>query len=361
MAAVAEAFRAARLQEPLAFSGAIIPFKPPIDKVAAYGALSLYCPDELAFLDFCKSNDFSDEQIREWERKGVACIDVGARKYNRADVKEGSAVEYTFNHCALPDSAGMRELISLTTINNATGFLKRGERTQGAIAFLIREFYELPVESVDAWVSRVVKAAADVVIAYVKVQDGEIVRKDEPLPPVLQRIADRWAKGAGKTFTFASYLDDMWKLGRSPEEILEKFQFWHNAVRRYDDQVARSHKALKELKRCEFEIEGVGTGIVIRTDDYFLTKAIVRSGTYAVRVIIKRDGHAAITTNRLDLSSLNRFYSKLEPGRWFHDTRSCALLNGGPQYVQTPATQFGHGFFVKTLTQHLGPKVAKHQ
>lgn len=351
---IAIALRAARKQTPLDFSGAMVPNKSPIDKAAALAAVQRSCSEILAWINVCKSTKFSDEQIKEWEDKGVCCIDLGDRKYNKDEIHEGSATEWVINHYALPITPGLTKLVGVINRNNQTGYLKS---FRNAVPYIMRELYELERANADWWSVKVLKEAAEVVTAFVQVEDDEVVQRADLPAPVAELVAQ--LGDANKPLTLGQYASNLWSLGDDPLVIIEKLEFWEKGLKRLGKARQRAKaQVVQAIAKGQLPTFYAGRfpGVLLEKRDHFFTKEVLHAHKFAIRVIVEEDGHATISTNKLDCSALAKFLEKREPGRWHHNVQMGALINGGPQYTENPSTEIPSRVLVELVKSLLGPK-----
>lgn len=334
--AFAVAFSNTERKSELPFVGALLPNKPPIDKVAAYEIVGMYCAKRLAEVTFHNTNAFPDEEMQELEKDGYLPIDVGSRKYHGL---AGSATEWVVKRYCLPRTKGLNELVELINENNRTGFLKG---YAFSVPSLIRKLYEFKDE--ETWHAEVVWAAGDVVNAFVKVANGDVVPQHEPPDGDIILLAKEFAQDKEKPLTLGQYVANLWSLGESPDAIVKKLAFWQDALRRLNEIYAwakaewRQMQGDKKLSKLEFKA-GKHRGIILRTDSRALVNVVTREGHYAIRLIVGSDGHTTIATNRLDISKLHEAFAKREPERWHYNRDMGALLNGGPQYTGVKPTR----------------------
>ena len=347
---IAAAFRRTERKSLLPFDGAIVPFKSPIDKAAAYAVMSMNCADEPVWLHVCKSNNFPDEKIAEWEKLGICCIDVGRRKYHQ--VREGSATEWLVEHYRLKRTTGIEKLIEVINKNNRTGYLKS---FRNAVPFIMRELYELEANGADWWSVRVLSEAAKVVTAFVRVANGEAIRQPHLMDADLATLANDFGQG-DKPLTLGQYVWNLWMLGEESDVIFEKLEFWQDGVKRLAEAKRAAKARLATAKLNTFYVGNL-PGVLLVRCDHFFTKEVLHTHRFAIRVIVDDSGHAAISTNGLNCAALASFIQRGEPGMWHHNEQMGALINGGPQYTETPPTKIPANKLVE-LVQHpiLGPK-----
>lgn len=317
-------------KSPLYFGGAIVPFKSPIDKAAAYAVMSISCVDEPVWLHVCKTNNFSDEKIAEWEKRGICCIDVGRRKYH--NVTEGSATEWLVEHYNLNRTVGVTELVEVINKNNRTGYLKS---FRNAVPHIMRELYELEANDADWWSVRVLSEAAKVVSAFVRVANDEGVERAQMPEPIAQLVA-QFGDG-NRPLTLGQYVNNLWALGETFEAILEKLEFWQKGLQRLAKAKNAAKVRLTQAKLNTFHVRNL-PGVLLERCDHFFTKEVLHTRRFAIRIIVDDGGHAAISTNALDCTALAEFLKRGEPGMWHHNEQMGALINGGLQYTETPPT-----------------------
>lgn len=335
--AFAVAFGTTARKSLLPFTGAIIPNNPTFDKVAACEIVGMHCVQRLSSISFHNTNEFSDEEIQAWEKDGVIAIDVGSRKYHG---QVGSATEWVVNRYCISRTPGVQELIELINKNNGSGFLKQ---YAFSVVALIRKLYEL--EDSDEWRGKLCWAAGDVAAAFVKVGNGDVAHKDEPMEEQIAVLAKQFAQDSEKPLTLGQYVKHLWLLGENTDAITKKLAFWQDASRRlkqlYDRAKAEWDNLrtdAKHLSKLEFRA-GPHRGIILRTNSRALVNVVTRDGRYTIRFIVESDGHTTIATNRLDISKLHEKFDQREPKQWHYNAAMGALLNGGPQYTGVKPTR----------------------
>lgn len=358
---VALAFQRARKTTPLPFAGAIVPFKSPIDKAAAYAVMSMHCGEEPVWLHVCKTTNFSKEQIAEWDKKGICCIDLGQRKYHYAN--EGSATEWLVRHYSLPRTTGVQKLIEVINKNNQTGYLKS---FRNAVPHIMRELYELEPNDADWWSVKVFSEAAKVVVAFVRVQNGESGREPSVAPADVTKLVNDFGD-VDKPLTLGQYAWHLWILGEPLETIQEKLEFWQKGIKRLADARQRAKaevaQAIEKGNLPTFRLK-VGKdkflpGVLLVNRDHFFTKGVLHARKFAVRVIVDENGHAAISTNNFDCSALAKALELREPGKWHHNEQMGSLINGGPMYVGNPVTQIPALALIQFAKEYLALKPRK--
>jgi len=353
IAAAWERARTAARTSPLYFGGAIVPFKSPIDKAAAYAVMSMSCADEPVWLHVCKTTNFPDEKIDEWEKKGVCCIDLGHRKYH--NVTEGSATEWLVERYNLQRTAGIMKLVEVINKNNKTGYLKS---FRNAVPLIMRELYELEPNDADWWSVHVLAEAAKVVAAFVRFQNGEMVRQHAHLPAPIDQLVAQFGD-ADRPLTLGQYVNNLWALGETPDAILEKLEFWQTGMKRLADAKRAAKERLASAKLNTFGVkfgEKVLPGVLLERCGHFFNREVLHTRRFAIRIIVEDDGHAAISTNALDCGALHKYLERREPGRWHHNVQMGSLINGGPQYIETPPTQIPARVLVQFVQEYLAPK-----
>lgn len=337
-------------RSPLHFGGAIVPFKSPIDKAAAYAAMSMNCQDFPVWLHVCKTTTFSDEKIVEWEKKGICCIDLGSRKYHG---NSGSATEWLVNRYNLQRTTGVTKLIEVINKNNRTGYLKS---FRNAVPLIMRELYELEPNDADWWSVKVLSEAAKVVTAFVRVENGEGVLNPDsadlsiPLVGLIAKFLD-----PDKPLTLGQYVKNLWTLGETSDAILEKIEFWQIGMRRLAEAKRVAKTRVAKAKLNTFHASNL-PGVLLVNCDHFFMKEVLHTKRFAIRIVVDENGHAAISTNKLDCSALYAFLEKRERGLWHFNQQMGALINGGPQYIETLPTTIPPDALVRLVQQFMSKK-----
>ncbi len=335
----------------LNFTGAAMPWKPPIDKILALCLLHNQSEQPLETLDYWKQNECPPEQFADWRDLKIYPIDIGDRKYHKAGV--GSASEFIVKEFGLKLTDGFQSLVSMINENNKTGNLK-GRKF--AVAHMLREMYEL--EDSQELHLEIIRKTMDVLEAHARVVNGELNQPEEGLSDALPDLVEQFAGCNNAALTLGRYLRDLWLLGEEPAEIRSRIDFWLNGWGEVQARLAKGVEAFNKLSPLDWSAAGT-KGIALHTDDRFLAKAAIKSGRYGIRIIVSGTGHTVISTNGFDLSKLHAALEKLEPGRWYYQAKMGALINGGPQYVGVEPTGVGSQQLIGLLKMHVQPKAKK--
>jgi len=333
---------------PLAFVGVVMPYKPPIDKIVALMILQGRNDLPIETITYWKRNECAPEDFARWRDEHLYPLDAGDRKYHTARV--GSACEFVVKEfgIALGDD-GIGKVVEMINHNNKWGSLKKRPY---AIAHMLREMYEL--SDVEAHHIEVISKTVEVVEAYVRVEDGEVHQSVEGLDEVLADLVEKFKGCDNAPLTLGRYLRDLWILGETPSDLRQKIAFWTDGADKLQKKYAEAKEAFEKLDLKSHEFTAGGKrGVVIRTDDRFLAGAVIRSGRYAIRMIVGSAGNTVITTLGLDLSTMSKELAEKEPGRWYYQERQATLINGGPQYVGVRATSLSPVRLIGLLQKHL--------
>lgn len=330
----------------LVIHGAMLPYKPPIDKVAAMLVIQTHAKEQQVQINdikFFKANERSEELLRRFEAAGLYPIDIGARKYHG---QAGSATEYVVRDLNIPMTAGLATLIELLNHNNKTGSLKN---QPFSIAHLVREFYELADD--DAWQYEVLLAAAHVVEYFVEALDAKVRRtRSEELHPELKELAQKVQHSGDNPFTIGRYLKDMWVVGAPVEEIKQRVSWWITNREENKKLIKGGETAwmMLDYDKYTFMANQI-KGIVLETDNRYLVRAAIKDKKYPLRLIKRSDGHMTISTANLPMQETAEYLMAREPGRWFYQSAMQAIINGGPQYVDVKPTEISTDEMVKIL------------
>lgn len=316
------------------YKGVIMLNKPPIDKVGALWLLQRRAGHNLPIRAFWSNKFCSEEQMLRWDLDGILTIDVGDEKYHQTTA--GSATEFVGSLVGV-NTVGERELVDLFNKNNKTGNL-RGMHM--SVAWTMRELYELPgFDQVN-----IINCVVDVVDAFVRVLDGERARDASvPMPDNLAALAAELQKCNFAPMTPGRYLRDLWTLGAAPAEIQQKVQYWIDGWNQIRAEVERGRRAYADLDKepITFKV-GSFTAIKLLTGDRFLVKAVGHDRGIHIRIVQNPDtGLVVIMSQGAKLGALGSLLKRVEPGLWYHQmggNNNQSLINGGPQYTETPPT-----------------------
>jgi hypothetical protein len=332
---------------PTTFTGAAVPYKPPIDKIVAYYLLLAHNDLPFDSVVYWTRNECSEKQFAKWRDERICPIDIGDRKYHEAGV--GSATEFVVTQFDIQLSPAQNRLVEMLNKNNATGNLKQGG--WDAIAFLLRELYELTDDQ--QFHFKVMDKAAHVVMCFTQVEDGQIAQPLDGLEEALPDLVERFKKTVHMPLTLGRYVQDLWLLGNEPAQIREHVRFWTDGAAELQRKLAEGRKAFDELQpKDEFFAKG-NKGIVVKSDDRFIAKAAIKCGDYMIRIIRTAAGHVTISTNGLDLGKVAEELTRREPGRWYYQAKMGALINGGPQYIGVQPTNLQPRHFIGMIQQYL--------
>lgn len=328
-----------------AYKGVVMLNKPPIDKIAALAIAEHALGTELPIALFWESNSCSPEQMLKWEVADLLPIDIGDEKYHQT--RSGSASEYIADIFALHEES-VKKLVALMNHNNKTGALKKGNAL--SIAWSLREMYEF--DSLDQ--RDIIARTKDAIRAHLQVLSGSIDqgRSRENMTLAMEQLWER----TGKTtvpFSTGCYMRDLWLTGAPIEEIEAKVGWWVQGGKVAKDERDRAAKEYAAMPKTIKEA-GEFKYITLETADRFLVIEAGYDKLVDVRVVKNPNtGQGLIAgQRRTNLAALAAELERLEPGQWYYAEATQTLINGGPQYVQTPATRFSLGELGKLLEQH---------
>ena len=329
-----------------AYKGAVMLSKSPIDKITALALLERALGTEVPIALFWESNRCSPEQMLEWDVGGVLSIDIGDEKYHQSGY--GSATERIAEMFEL-NSPAERKLVELMNHNNKTGNLKTGGSL--SVAWSVRELYED-----DALDQRdIVARAKDVVHAFLKALAGETdpSRAAAGMADALLSLVEETKRSNFAPFSTGRYMRDLWLIGTPINQILEKVFWWVDGGRDAKLAVDRAKSQYDTMRKDTFEVGDV-TCIRLDTSNRFLVKVAGYDRGIGVRVVKNpKTGHGLIAGQKhTKLAVLAAVLEQEEPGLWYYARETQTLINGGQQYVQTPATRFSLEELSQFLRQH---------
>lgn len=314
------------------FVGAVLPFKPQIDKVAALVFLVDSNKIDVSHVTYWKRDDCPPEQFAAWRDKGWHPIDIGDRKYHRAGVP--SATEFVAKEFGIPLTSGRAKILELINENNKTGFLKG---MPFSVAHLMREFYELDEWNEDFHLE-IITRAADVIQAFMVVENGEGLGRsadDYASHDALDDIVRQFKVCNYQPFTLGRYARDLFTIGVDYEEIVGRIEFWTTNRNRVREAQKKGQELFQNLNPLDTFFVGSRNkkkGIVLRTDNRYIVRAAMKSEEYPIRIVVDSNGNTVISTTRISLAALAEELKSREPGLWYYQKETCALMNGGPQY-----------------------------
>ncbi len=330
------------------FTKAVLPYKPPIDKIYALQILQAKNLVPIEGVAYWTSNDCPPEQFSEWTNSSCYPIDIGDRKYHLAGVR--SASEFVVKEFGIELSAGSQKLLDLINENNKSGKLKN---YKFAVAHMLRELYELTDD--EDFHIEVIMRAADVIQMCIAAEDGKIVQSEEGFSESMQDLIEHFAGCNNSPLTLGRYVRDLWLAGFEPTAIREKVSFWTERWAEVQARLAEGRETLAKLSPVEDQVAGTKV-VVLKTDNRFLSKAAIKSGRWGIRIIVQGSGHTVISTNGYDLGKLHGVLQKIEPGKWYYQAKMGAMINGGPQYVGTEPTAIGWKQLIGLMKMHVQPK-----
>src|SRR5579859_5575766 len=183
------------------FEGAVMPRRPPIDKIAALYLFNT-ANSGVRGLVFWTENECSPEQFAKWRDERTYPIYIGDRKYHEAGV--GSATEFVAREFGIELTPGVTRLIDLLNKNNLRGTLRHQAYP---IALWLREFYWLGDSSDHEF--DVIAHATHVIDAFVRVENGEIGRSIEDFETVFGDLIVQFKGCQDGPMTLGRYLRDL--------------------------------------------------------------------------------------------------------------------------------------------------------
>lgn len=335
------------------FVGVVMLHKAPIDKIMAKALYGRAAGRILPIAEFYASSTCSREQMERWIiSKKLIPIDIGDDKYHseKLEFKAGSATELAAILTKADTDGPVGELVRLANENNRTGKLKRQYLS---IAWVVREFYELP----DYDQREIIARTEEVVHAFLRgLEQDNFLRSDAGMRTELPDLAEKTAKCNGGPFTVGRYFRDLWRSEMEISIIREKILWWISA---FDSVRRATEKAETEFRRMnrvpdEFSVRAgkfVLKGFFLRTAD----KCLARIAAKAYDVLVVENGttgHLSVMTPQFGLSNLAGELIRRE-GReiWFYEERQGMLLNGGLIYNGNPRSSLGRNI-IPIIQQH---------
>lgn len=352
MNALSSALQSAGIRNTLNHKGIVLPFKPPIDKLAAAAIAEMYNPEAFASVEYWMRNDVPEGMLAHWAERRILTIDIGADKYHVAKV--ASATELIVKRYSIQLTDGGKKVLEMINRNNKTGNLKGNYM---AIPHLLREMYEL--NDFEAHHLKVVAHAMYVVNTLIRAFDLKERRGFDDMPPQLAQMRENLKRCNDAPFTVGRLLRDMWQLGASEVDIVHHVAFWIDGFAQLVQERKRGEREFEQLEGAGLENFKAGkfTGIVLRTDDRFIAKAAAKAKEhdqekYGVRVVVNSDGHISVITYGRNISAFAAELARIEPGRWYHQPKTGCVLNGSVQYKEVPPTALKPSQLIAMLEKH---------
>lgn len=343
-----------------AYKGLVMLWAAPIDKYCAAAVLERAIEVRgLPVVQFWQDTKCSPEQMAEWEDAGHFPIDIGDEKYHTLDGVL-SATRYVADMFGMT-SPGIAEVVDLTVRNNTRGiggFLRGGYR---AIGMSVRELPE--IEGYDP--NEIHLRAVEVAHAFIDGIDGLLNpnRTEEGLLSTLLDLVNETRypdakKLCKEPFTPGRYLWDLWRAGAPVEEIEEKVLWWIDGwkvVKKHMD-AADAEFAAMDKEPLTFVVTGPKgkrvTCLKLSTSNRMLAKRAGHDDSFALRVVKDPEtGQAVIASQRQQLGAITYYLNHIEPGLWYW--ASGAIINGGPQYKETPGTRYSLDELAEIVRTHL--------
>lgn len=352
MNAMSQALKSAGVGHTLNHKGVVMPFKPPIDKIAAAAIAQMHNPGPFRSVEYWMQNDVPESMYAHWAAEGILTIDLGQDKYHVAKV--GSATELIVKRYGLRLTDGGRKVLELINNNNRTGNLKGNYM---AIAHILREMYEL--NDFEAHHLQVVTHVMYAVETFIRAFDKKERRPSDGMSPQLLQMQQNLKRCNDAPFTVGRLLRDMWDMGANEADIAHHVCFWIDGFAQLVQERKRGERDFEMLERKGLDTFQAGKflGIVLRTNDRFLVRAAAKAQEhgqekYGVRLIVNSDGHISVTTYGRNISAFAAQVKGLEPKEWYHQDKTGSIINGGPQYRGVQPTKLKPAQLVELLQKH---------
>lgn len=345
------------------FTGVIIPARPVFDKIVALYLFCRFTGQKLEELDLILLGEFQPEQsqIDQWKRDGYFLIDIGPYKYQR--MGKGSATEIAAEALGVR-SHRLMPLVDLCNDNNQTGGLKG---LPNSMVWILREMYKQGYAPKTV-ISRIFR----VIDVHCRAIGKELtIPLNRRHPDVQQLVRD--LGGHKSSWCMAGYIRNLLLMGTSDNELLREARWWREVFRKCDAANKKAKaKALALLDSSEkFTFQSNGRnqrGVLIKTDDTRVARALLNSGKVDLLVISRRNGLVTILTSnrvrpRINLDQLWSLIIAKESafrvdGRkpediWFYDDRINAILNGSGGARDTAPTAMRADSFPALVQEHV--------
>ena len=339
----------------------VVPGRPPIDKFVAARRVIQDRDQYHVQMAFCDVNQPTPEHMARWRAMcspGVEpyLIDVGDRKYHEMG---SSAAEVEMKASETHDGRTLKHLVDLVNNNNKTGGLKSSRHS---VAKLVRDAYHVMNGGSDSQ-EVVFDHGMDVVNAYFF--DHSRRAWDTLSNPEHATLKELW-DGFNVTerevldFTLPLYFKHLFMSGRSAKEIIEKISWWNNKAERVAK--CRATARGKAYNPGIFAAQGHPAGFLY-VENYFEAEEapyqLFRNKAIGLSVLIIRNelGQVHIKSSfrypGINFDKLFEFLNRMEPGRWYLETRFKAgpmLMNGSRQFTGVAATSFSDSELIKLIS-----------
>ena len=293
------------------------------DEISAIVVLERLQGSPISEIKFLEHSEYPPEQIDELLIQGFFPIELGEMSYRAMGASSATeALVRNLGYDPANLNAGGKKLLQLFAMRNDNSHMNK---FQMSLPRIFGNLYDLGYDEID-----LIERFKDVVHAFLEDKDNRAngtppTRDDASMKNELADLVSRLGHQLDP-FTPGRYLRDLWRRGDSADQIRERVCFWVSAWDRWQEEYAKAKTEWPKIERTNFFANEL-TGVAVETDNRF----IARIGAPTVDVFINRrlDGHAAIMTRRLDLSTLYKELEKLEPKRWYYHKPAGHLINGG--------------------------------
>ncbi len=316
------------------------------DEISAIVVLERHQNSPVLEIKFLEHSECSPEQIDQFLEQGFLPIEIGEMGYRATGASSATeALVKILGYDPTSLNAGETKLLELLAQSNRDGYMNQFHMS---LPRIFGNLYDLGYDEME-----LIERFKDVVHAFLEDKDNQAngmlpLRNDSLMTSELSDLVEATKKCQFAPFTPGRYLRDLWRLGEPVEQKKKKISFWVRAWNLWQTEYAKAKSEWPKVEKLNFTT-GDLVGVAIETNNRFIAKV----GAPTVGVFINRrlDGHAAIMTRRLDVSTLYKELEKLEPKRWYYHKPAGHLVNGG----NSKASEFSLAKLVE-LVREFPPK-----
>ena len=331
----------------MAFSEVMLPNRPVLHHVAALHVLeaAIGRPLEITFVN--QSISLSDDDLYNLSNRGIFPIGVGSgRLYkDRGFGSETAVIVHELRSVGiLQEDKVLDDFVTMMDLNNnhqsrQGGYLRRQPYS---VAWIMRQGYRLGNDSSEVeFLSTdedVVRRVMHVVAVYLEANrhNGGInlgLREQVMRTPAMQLLpsgdtANKGPRNHQGPMTVSRYIRDMFVLGLSEDEMLEKAGWFVSVHDRAKERQAAARKRIDAGGFSMFELSDYATetGIWVDSDDPYLLEELAKTKNYPLVVMRNSQGNVIIMSVMFDLSGCASFLSHEQC--WYYQASPQFLANG---------------------------------
>ena len=332
----------------MAFLEVMLPNRPVLHHVAALHVLeaAIGRPLEITFVN--QSISLSDDDLYNLSNRGIFPIGVGSgRLYkDRGFGSETAVIVHELRSVGkiLQKDKVLDDLVTMMDLNNnhqsrQGGYLRRQPYS---VAWIMRQGYRLGNDPSEVEFSstdeEVVRRVMHVVASYLEAnrRNGSInlgAREQAMCTAAMQLLpggdtANKGPRNHQGPMTVSRYIRDMFVLGLSEDEMLEKAEWFVRVHDRAKERQVAARKRIDAGGFSMFELPGyTESGTWIDSDDPYLLEDLAKTKSHPLVVMRSSRGNVIIMSVMFDLSGAASLFLSKEQC-WYYQASPQFLANG---------------------------------